>query len=407
VILGALTIVVLVAFLGLALDASYMYFHKRTMQTAADAGAYAGALEKLRGTVDVTSAVKKDTSLNGFKDGTNSVTVDVNSPPLTGPKTGDVNFVEVIVTHAQPTWFMQMLSFNSITVKARAVAGIGNTSNGCVYALNRDSSNSNNGFFANGTTNSSFSCGVYSNSNFRAVGGACVVTPTVNYTSTYSNQSGGTDCGPGNVGQGVPIVDPLLNKYSIPSYSPCANQNGFKVNNGTTVTIPPGTYCGGITISGSVTNVVFSPGQFILVGGGLSVSGTNISGSGVTFFNTYPGTQSNKYSQIDIHGSGTVNLSAPTTGAYAGLLMYQDPRVVGSSNNGSTVQGASAVYDGIIYFPTTDLQYSGSSTTSATGTDGYTMLIGYDIKINGNAKVNSDYSALGGANPLQDALFAE
>jgi hypothetical protein len=87
--------------------------------------------------------------------------------------------------------------------------------------------------------------------------------------------------------------------------------------------------------------------------------------------------------------------------------MYQDPRVVGSSNNGSTVQGASAVYDGIIYFPTTDLQYSGSSSTNANGTDGYTMLIGYDIKINGNAKVNSDYSALGGVNPLQDALFAE
>jgi hypothetical protein len=399
--------VVLVAFLGLALDASYMYFHKRTMQTAADAGAYAGALEKLRGTVDVTSAVKKDTSLNGFTDGTNSVAVTVNSPPLSGSKTGDANFVEVIVTHAQPTWFMQMLSFNSITVKARAVAGIGNTSNGCVYALNRDSSNSNNGFFANGTTNSSFSCGVYSNSNFRAVGGACVVTPTVNYTNTYNNQSGGTDCGPGNVGQGVPIDDPLVNKFSIPSYSSCTATN-FKVNNGTTVTIPPGTYCGGIAITGSVQNIVFSPGQFILVGGGLSVNGgANVSGNGVTFFNTYPGTQTNKYSGISINGNGTVNLSAPTTGTYEGLLMYQDPRVTWAANNGSTVQGANAVYDGIIYFPTTDLQYSGSSTTSATGTDGYTMLIGYDIKINGNAKVNSDYSALGGVNPLQDALFAE
>jgi hypothetical protein len=273
--------------------------------------------------------------------------------------------------------------------------------------LNRDSSNSNNGFFANGTTNSSFSCGVYSNSNFRAVGGACVVTPTVNYTNTYSNQSGGTDCGPGNVGQGVPIDDPLVNKFSIPSYSSCT-ANNFKVNNGTTVTIPPGTYCGGITITGSVQNIVFSPGQFILVGGGLSVNGgANISGSGVTFFDTYPGTQTNKYAGIGINGSGTVDLSAPTTGTYKGLLMYQDPRVAWSSSNGSIVQGTNAVYDGIIYFPTTDLQYSGSSSTNANGTDGYTMLIGYDIKINGNAKVNSDYSVLGGVNPLQDALFAE
>jgi uncharacterized membrane protein len=130
IILGALTMVVLIGFLGLALDASYMYFHKRNMQTAADAGAYAGALEKLRGTVDVTAAVKKDTSLNHFTDGTNSVTVTVNSPPLTGPKTGNENFVEVIISHPQPTWFMQMLHFNSVTVAARAVAGIGNTTNG-------------------------------------------------------------------------------------------------------------------------------------------------------------------------------------------------------------------------------------------------------------------------------------
>src|SRR5258708_25193788 len=88
-ILAAATIIVLVAFMGLALDASYMYFHKRAMQTAADAGAYAGALEKLRGTVDVTAASQKDTAINGFADGSNAVTVAVNSPPLSGSKTGN------------------------------------------------------------------------------------------------------------------------------------------------------------------------------------------------------------------------------------------------------------------------------------------------------------------------------
>ena len=405
-ILAAVTLVVLVAFMGLALDASFMYFHKRAMQTAADAGAYAGALEKLRGTTDVTPASKKDTALNGFADGSDNVIVDVNSPPLSGPKTGDTNFVEVVITHPQPTWFMRMLDFNSVTVKARAVAGVGGTSDACVFALNRDASNTNNGFFANGTINSTFACGVYSNANFRATGGACVVAPSVNYTGQYSNQNGGADCGPGGIEQGVPVVDPLLNKFAIPAYSSCTATN-FKVTGGTTVTIPPGTYCGGIAISGSVQNVVFSPGQYILVGGGLSVNGAvNISGSDVTFFNTYPGTQTNKYSGIGIDGSGTVALSAPTTGSYAGLLMYQDPSVPWSASNGSIVGGPNSVYDGILYFPTTDLQYSGSSSSNLTGTDGYTVLIGYNIKVNGSAKVNSDFTALGG-NPLLNALFAE
>jgi hypothetical protein len=404
--LGALTLLVVTAFAGLALDASYMYFHKRTMQTAADAGAYGAALELLRGGTGIVSAAKADTARNGFTDGSDDVTVSVNNPPTSGTKSGNTSFVEVIVSHPQPTWFMRALNFNSITVKARAVAGIGSTGNGCVYALNQDTSNQNNGFFVNGTTNSTFSCGVFSNSNFRSVGGACVVTPTVSYTGTYTNSDTSGNCGPTGIGQGVPTVDPLANKFSIPSYGSCTAHN-FRVNGGTTVTIPPGTYCGGITISGSVDHVDFSPGQFILVGGGLSINGSvSVSGSGVTFFNTYSG--SDHYGAISIAGSGTVSLSAPTTGTYAALLFYQDPTVTWSASNGSTVEGATnSVYDGIIYFPTTDLTYAGNSSTSSTGTDGYTTLIGYNVKIAGTAQINSDYSTLTGTNPLQNTLFAE
>src|ERR1044071_1629837 len=98
-LLGVLTMFVLLAFAGLALDSCYMYFHKRNMQTAADAGAYAGALEKLRGNSDVDTAVKQDTALNGFTDGSDNVTVTVNDPPSTGSKSGNTNFVEVIVSH--------------------------------------------------------------------------------------------------------------------------------------------------------------------------------------------------------------------------------------------------------------------------------------------------------------------
>ena len=54
-ILAGLTIFVLLAFAGLALDASYTYFHKRAMQVAADAGAYGGALELLRGNTGITA----------------------------------------------------------------------------------------------------------------------------------------------------------------------------------------------------------------------------------------------------------------------------------------------------------------------------------------------------------------
>ena len=168
-IIVAMLMLVLVAFMGLAFDASYMYYYKRRAQTAADAGAIAGAQELLRGTpTEVTIAARKDTQLNRFTHATNGVTVTVNNPPASGTRAGNSGFVEVIVSAPRPTWFMRVAGVNSVTVPARAVAGLGD-SQGCVYALNRETGN-NKGIFINGTANATFDCGVYSNSNFRAVG---------------------------------------------------------------------------------------------------------------------------------------------------------------------------------------------------------------------------------------------
>ena len=107
--LAAIVVLTLVAFMGLAFDASYLYFEKRRAQTAADAGAIGGAQELVRGTpANVTTAARKDTSLNRFTHGTNSVDVTVNNPPTSGTHAGNAGFVEVIVTEPRPTWFMQV-----------------------------------------------------------------------------------------------------------------------------------------------------------------------------------------------------------------------------------------------------------------------------------------------------------
>lgn len=398
----------IVAFMGLAFDSSYFYYEKRRMQTAADAGALAGAQELMRSSSStVTAAARKDTSLNRYTHQVNSVDVTVNHPPASGSHVGNNNYVEVIVSRPRPTWFIRMFGVSSANVRARAVAGLTDAA-GCVYALNRDTSNQNNGIFANGTTNSTFACGVYSNANFRAVGGGCVVAPTASYSGAYSNSSSSdSNCGPEEVGHGVPSADPLAGRYTIPATSPCT-YNNFKQTSGSAVTLTPGIYCGGIEIGGSVPSATFTAGSYVLVGGGLKIgSGAAATGTGVTFFNTYPGTQMNKYEGITINTSGTVNFSAPTTGTYKALLFYQDPRVVWASNNGSTITASStSVFEGILYFPTTDLIYSGNSSSSSSSS-GYTVLIGYNIKIAGNAQVNADYSSLGGSSPLQMAGFAE
>jgi hypothetical protein len=398
----------LTAFLALAFDASYLYFYKRRVQTAADAGALAGAQElMLANATAVIDAARKDTALNRFTHAVNGVDVTVNNPPASGPNVGNPNLVEVIVSQPKPTWFANLFGRSTATIRARAVAGVTDSS-GCVYALNRDTSNQNNGIFANGTTNSSFNCGVFSNANFRTVGGGCIVTPSASYTGTYTNSNASDpNCGPAELGHGIPVADPMQDRYTIPSTTPCGFNN-YKVTSGPAVTLTPGIYCGGIEIGGSVPSATFASGTYVLVGGGLKIgSGANASGTGVTFFNTISGTNVNSYDAVIINTSGTVSFSAPTSGANKALLFYQDPSVPWRSNNGSTITaGSTSQFEGILYFPTTDLTYSGNSSSSSP-TGGYTILISYNLTISGSAQVNSDFSALGGGSPLQIAAFAE
>jgi len=408
VIMVAMSMVVLLGFMGLAFDCSYFYLVKRRMQTAADAGASAGAQELLRAnSAAVTTAARNDTALNHFSNGVNGINVTVNNPPASGPRAGNNGFVEVMIDQRKPTWFLGALGLGPATIRARAVAGLSDT-NGCVYALNRDTSNTNNGFFANGTTNSTFSCGVFSNGNFRTVGGGCVVAPSLSYTGDYSNaSSGSSDCAPRTTSRGVPAADPLLGRYTLPSTSPC-NFTNYKKTSGGALTLVPGVYCGGIDIGGSIPNATFTPGTYVLVGGGMKIgSGVSATGTAVTFFNSFPGSQTNKYGQIIINTSGNVTFTAPTSGVNKALLFWQDPRVTGASNNGSTITaGANSAFQGILYFPTTDLTFAGNSYTTADTSSGYTYLVGYNIKVAGKSKINSDYSSIGG-NPLQMAAFVE
>jgi hypothetical protein len=405
-IMVALVALVLMVFMGLAFDASYMYYYKRRAQTAADAGAIAGAQELLRNTPgEVTTAARKDTQLNQFTHGVNGVNVAVNRPPLSGPRAGNSGFVEVIVSDPRPAWFMRVLGINSAVVSARAVAGLGD-SQGCVYTLNRNTGN-NDGIFVNGNANAKFSCAVYSNSNIRLVGSGCMETPSASYSGQYDNSSPG--CGPAEAGHGVPVVDPMASRYTLPAISPC-NFTNYKVTNGPNVTLTPGVYCGGIDISG-ISMATFSPGTYVLVGtsnskGGLKLS-ASATGNGVTFFNTFA-TDPSQYNPIQITGgANNVNFSAPTSGANKALLFWQDPRVTWATNNGSSLTASTtSSFEGILYFPTTNLEYGGNSSSSSP-TGGYTILVSYNLSVRGGSQVNNDFSALGGLSPIQVAAFTE
>jgi hypothetical protein len=79
-----------------------------------------------------------------------------------------------------------------------------------------------------------------------------------------------------------------------------------------------------------------------------------------------------------------MNLTAPDTGTYAGILFYQDRRA--GSNNNITINGnSSSTFQGAFYFPKADLTFSGT-----TGMNTNCMqLVAKDVQFTGNSTISN------------------
>jgi hypothetical protein len=98
------------------------------------------------------------------------------------------------------------------------------------------------------------------------------------------------------------------------------------------------------------------------------------------FFNT--GDSSHAVAPVKLTGSGNMNFSAPSSGTYQGILFYQDPAQDYSTAN--QITGSGNVSTGTYYFPTTELDYSGS------GNAAYQALVADVVKITGSGNLTND-----------------
>jgi Putative Flp pilus-assembly TadE/G-like len=414
---AALMLVVLLGFAGLGIDMGVLRYEKRLQQTAADGAAVAAATDL--GFTGYQTAGQNASAANGFTDNTSggacvtpptnlavgSVTVTLCNPPLTGPHSGNPNYVEAYVTVGQPTFFMKVLGVNSETLTARAVAtnlsgSTNGATTGCLYTLGPPSS-SIEGVNVNGNaTLYAPTCGIVDNGNYNAQGNALNITAGnfgVSGSSNISGPGGNVTCTDGSTTcptYGAPAAgDPL--STLPPPCSPCTGGTAISINGnggftGTGVTyannvytVSPGTYSS-ISISGTGggNSVVFSPGTYVIDGaGGLTIPGNaTISGSGVTFYFTGAAT-------INMTGTPTINLTAPSTGTYAGILMYQDP--ADTNTTGPSLGGNSgSQYTGILYFPKDQLTFYGNNNSLSVG-----VVVADSLALSGHPNVTFNGSA--------------
>jgi Flp pilus assembly protein TadG len=312
------------------------------------------------------------------------------------------------------------ISSTGVANQANAITGAGNSPlnlKGCSIATNSNNANSitlsgsacinlveENGYLgsrASTVGNYSFS-GTASVRSCTSVSGQLCTgsTACVNPTPTPPLTSAGVTPDPYS---GVTIPSPSLpcpSPLSLISGTPPAqaslcngtNTGGlcFKKFSGS-VTLNPGTYCGGINISKGVGTYTLNPGVYILAttsqsGNGSqglvqSGGGTNVvNGTGgvtlvftATSSTNYP-TGSNPSPLMDIPGSMTLNLTAPTTGATAGFVIMGDRSMplgtVGQNGTATGSQfvienGATVTLNGTVYLPKGALTLDGNGLATA------------------------------------------
>lgn len=90
-----------------------------------------------------------------------------------------------------------------------------------------------------------------------------------------------------------------------------------------------------------------------------------------------------------MNGNASVQLSAPTSGAYSGVLFYGDR--AGSSASSTFNGTADSLLTGAIYFPRQQISYLGNFS----GNGGCTQVVADTIQWSGSSTINQDCTSLG------------
>lgn len=389
-IIFAIILPMLIGMVGIAVEIGLWFEQKRDLQSAADAAAMAAAFELQEGNsaAIMQTSGESSSALNNFTDGVDG-TVTINWPPLApSDHAGDSDYVQAVLEKPQTLLFSAVLNpGGAVTLIARATATSGILDDACIIALNPTINSAVE--ITGSATVTMNGCGIAVNSNdseaMTVSGSAYISAASARIVGNFDLSGGAVMDIPTVTTSSVATNDPYSG-LDIGTPGSCSGGNTNQtINPSSTVTLSgTTTYCSGLDLKGTLN---LNGNTLYIRGGEFKVNATaSLSGTGTVIFTEYSGS----YATININGSATVNISAPTSGDFKGLAMIQDPNAPAGNDN--TVNGnASTSINGAIYFPNGDINYSGNTSTGS----GCTRLIVYTLYLAGDAGFDNNCSAYG------------
>ena len=400
---------------GLATDTIQWTLWKRQLQRAADSAAIAGVYDRQAAagsTSTVSSTVSHDITLNlhtwmGLKTG---------YPQISYPADSGVKTYQVQVTLAiqQPLPFSSLFMSSAPTIYAvSTAASLPAGGDACVQAL--ETSSSQTGIIISGNAGIYMpDCVMYSNSpasnSAYAKGSSAVTAEAVAAVGGIQESNNWT------VDSYRPyspsLADPFANVTPSSSDMKCAghwtaahgsnpatwvndaltdatdmaaavDSHGAPANCWTSMSVGSNTT---LSVPASYTGPIY------ISGGDATIQG-NFSCTGCTIVLTNSDPNSSTIGTLKVNASSNINMTAPTSGTFRGLAMYQDRRAQTCTNSScqDSVNGNSgSVIIGAMYFPNQELQYNGTGNTTAT----CTMFVARRVNFTGNSTTTNKFKSL-------------
>lgn len=404
-IIAGAALPMMVGFAGLATDTIQWTLWKRQLQRAADSAAMAGVYERVRAsgaTTNVPAVIAKDLEINQHTGIALAGAVTPDYPNDLGALTNQVA-VTIQVSKELSFSSMFLAAAPLITASARAASVPGGFSP-CVIGLEPTTAMGIQGS-GNGTVETDCPWMTNSTGNSSAVAkGSSTIIATIIASAGAIQQSANFRVG--RYDAYIPrMPDPYGTLNPTPSEMKCAvtrTTTSSVVNNGTKkdpvyVTVTDTTVtpmalteatdvanardvndepanCFSSMSVGSGGTLTLPAGPLFINGGGINIQGTLNATSGSTLIMTNSSTAPNAtIGSLDMNASGELNVTAPTTGKYAGIAVLQDRRATdsgGSANNmpansPNKINGNStSSITGVVYFPNQQLTYNGGGSAT-------------------------------------------